>query len=303
MKTLLKTALILVALGLAFCALSPASRAEAKSCGGNGQQACALETPATPQCGAWLHELGGTCRPCGSAGLAACERPSNAMSCRAGLANHFGRCVVPGEGSARPAKLDLGQIFGGNRADKIRWAATQYLNVIEDAATELRATLPGQRDASALVAALETRNGAAVKRILAANPEFRASLDTLKRMGFNTITIGLQSRVGESTLQETGYSIDLDFAWAPRLYTTAAIGAATDLAGEEELVFSVLKPGNTRIGGAVYGTVTTLPASNAPVAMWFSDAPFDFTGFSLGLGVDAMWAGGAVSYATTKLWH
>ena len=302
MNTLLKTALILVALGLAFSALAPA-RAEARSCGGNGQRACATETPATARCGAWLHEVGGTCRPCGGAGMNACARQGVAMSCRAGLANHFGTCVALEDEALRPARLDLTQIFGGNRADKVRWAATQYLGMISDAASDVSRALPAARAAAALVAALEARDGVAVKRILAGNAEFRASLDTLKGMGFRTVTIGLQTRIDGGMVQETGYSIDLDFAWAPRLYTTAAVGASEEGMGEAEPIFSFLKPGNTRIGGAVCGTVTTLATDDTPLAMWFSEEPFDFTGFSLGLGVDAIWAGGSVRYATTKLWN
>ncbi|MBS8229198.1 hypothetical protein [Vannielia litorea] len=303
MKTLLKTALILVALGLAFSALAPASRAEASSCGGNGQKACALEAATAPRCGAWLHEVGGTCRPCGDAGLNACAWRSVEMSCRAGLANHFGRCVALDGAVTRPARLDLGQIFGGHRAEKLRWAASQYLAMIEEAAGEVRRALPEPRAASALVAALEARDSASVKHILAASPAFQDSLDTLERMGFNTVTIGLQSAEGNGVVTETGFSIDLGFTWAPRLYTTAAIGTEAEVAEGQELVFTFLKAGNTRIGGTAYGTVTAPEADSAPLTMWFSENPFDFTGFSLGLGVSTMWAGGAVSYAETKLWN
>ncbi|MFY0634980.1 MAG: hypothetical protein JXQ91_14300 [Vannielia sp.] len=304
MKTLVKTALILVALGLAFCALAPASRAEAKSCGGNGQQACAAEAATATQCAAWLHAVGGTCRPCGGEGLNACQWRSADMACHAGLANHFGRCIRVERNAISPAGFDLSQIFGGNRADKLRWAATQYTDMIADLAAETSATLPAGRAAADLVTALDARDGETAKRILAADPALRASFDKLRAMGFNTVTLGLQTRNTNGTLLETGFSLDLALAWTPRLYTTASVGAATSEIGRAELVFTFHKSGNTGITGEVYGAaVPTSAGQTTEMVMWFTENPFDFTGFSLGLATRSLWANGSVSFASTKLWN
>ncbi|MFZ7092302.1 hypothetical protein [Primorskyibacter sp. 2E233] len=292
MKSFVKRTMMVVALGLASASFAPASMAEAKSCGSNGQKACP-----------WHHK---------------------GPSCKPGLRNKWGKCVPAsqtivgkvGEGlkdigdgvgdKLQDVGSGIGNVFSGGNKEKVRAAARTQGAQIADIARQISKALPSGRDAKDLAKAIRDKDGNRVQSILKRNTQMRQSFDQLERLGFRTITVGIESSgsYGIGGAHETGFSMDMDFDSAAKVYTTTSLSGGYHFGGGNDLVFSFFKSGNAHIDGHAFGSIAEFDVgSGAGLNMWFSAKPFDFQGFSLGVGIGSIGGGGALTYAYTKLWN
>lgn len=290
MKTLLKTTLTLAALGLASATLSDTGAA----------QAAAFKLQ--PEVQVLTEDCGPA--PCGLV--------------RAGFLDDLGRGIVDvgkgigkgasevGKGVGKGVGQGVDKVFGGGKKDKVRKAARKEAKKIKSVARDIRHALPTGAEARKLARAIRDKDGRAVQALLRTNSGLRNSLKGLKRMGFNTITVGVESSgsyfVGGA--HETGFTMDIDFDRTPRIYTTTSLSGGYHFGGGNDLAFSFFKSGHNRIGGHAFGSIAEFDVgTGAGVNMWFSAKPFDFAGFSLGVGIGSVGGGGAVTYALTKVWN
>ncbi|MGH1413835.1 MAG: hypothetical protein ACRBB0_10080 [Pelagimonas sp.] len=309
MKSHIKNVLMVLALGLASAAMAPASMAQAKSCGGHGQKACAWHKPG-PECGTWLREVRGYCKPCGSKGQKACKIISKGKACKPNLSIKKGICVPTSStviGKIGDAVGDtVGGVFGGGKKEKILAESRKHGPEIARIAKHITRALPDGREARALAGAIKDKDGRAIQKILRDNDDLRDSFDALERMGFKTVTVGIEScgAFFAGGAHETGFAMDLDFTGTPQLYTTTSLSGGYHFGGGNDLVFSFYRSGHTRIDGHAFGSIAEFDAgSGVGVNMWFTAKPFDFSGFSLGVGIGSVGGGGALTYALTKIWN
>lgn len=309
MKPFFKRVLTILALGLTSAAMAPPSMAQAKSCGGKGQKACAWHKPG-PECRTWLREVRGICKPCGAKGQTACKIISKGKACKPNLLIKRGKCVPVSStmiGKIGDAVGDtVDGAFSNGKKEKLRNASRKKSAEIAGIASQITRALPDGREARELARAIKDKDGRAMQRILRNNSELRASFDALERMGFNTVTVGIESSGSfvAGGAHETGFSMDLDFAGTPKLYTTTSLSGGYHFGGGNDLVFSFFRSNHTRIDGHSFGSIAEFDAgTGVGVNMWFTAKPFDFAGFSLGVGIGSVGGGGAVTYAVTKIWN
>ncbi|PYG32506.1 hypothetical protein [Pelagimonas varians] len=309
MKPLIKRVLMILALGLASAAMAPPSAALAKSCGGSGQAACAWHKPG-PECRTWLREVRGYCKPCGAKGQKACKIISKGKACKPGLLIKKGKCVPASStmiGQIGDKVGDtVGGVFGGGKKEKLQAASRKHGPEIAGIARQISLALPDGRDAKALAQAIKDKDGRAIQRILSNNSDLRTSFEALERMGFKTVTVGIETSGSfvAGGAHETGFAMDLDFDGTPKLYTTTSLSGGYHFGGGNDLVFSFFRSSHTKIDGHAFGTIAEFDAgSGVGLNMWFTSKPFDFAGFSIGIGIGSLGGGGAVTYALTKIWN
>lgn len=314
-KTLVRTTG--AALMIAFAAvLVPVTPAEAASCGGKYQKACPWYKKGN-ECGTWLREVGGICKPCGSKNQRACKVISKGPACKHGLLIKKGKCVPAnqtvigkiGEGISDAADT-IGDGVGGAlnalQIKKVKKAAQEYGPRIAGAARDVARALPRGETARAVVSAIKRKDAMTVQSILLADPKLAPVLQKMQRMGFRTLTVGLESSgaFGLAGAHETGVSIDLSGAKRARLYTTTSVAGGYIAGGGNDLVFSFFRAKNNKIGGHAFGSIAEFDVgSGAGLNMWFLPKPFDFAGFSVGVGVGSVGGGGAVTYGYSKIWN
>ena len=280
MKTLVKTTLTVAALGLASASLTE-----------NGGAAYAAAFKMQPA--AQSHGL--FCKPL----------PCEVM--QTGFLDELGKGIVDvGRGIGPGVGQGVDSVFKGGKKAKVRKAARKEAKKIKGIARDITRALPSGADARKLARAIRNKDGRAAQALLRANGKLRNSLKGLKRLGFNSITVGVESSgsyfVGGA--HETGFTMDIDFDRTPRIYTTTSLSGGYHFGGGNDLVFSFFKSGHNRIGGHAFGSIAEFDVgSGAGLNMWFTSKPFDFAGFSLGVGIGSLGGGGAVTYALTKVWN
>ncbi len=305
MKPVIKRVLMVLALGLASATMTPPTQAIAKSCGGKGQSACAWHKPG-PECRRWLREIGGICKPCGAQGQKACKIISKGKACKPGLSIKKGKCVPTSSTVIGGIGDTVSGVFSGKKKEKVRAASKKHGAEIATIARQISAALPSGREAKALVKAIKDQDGNTLRRLLRNNQELRSSFEALERMGFKTMTVGIESSGAffAGGAHETGFSMDLDFDKTPRLYTTTSLSGGYHFGGGNDLVFSFFRASNNRIDGHAFGSIAEFDAgSGVGINMWFTAKPFDFAGFTLGIGIGSVGGGGALTYALTKIWN
>lgn len=320
MFTSIHTSLIRATLALLLtasaAALVSASPAEAATCGGKNQKACAWFKKGN-ECGNWLREVGGICKPCGSKNQRACKVISRGPACKSGLLIKKGKCVPANQtviGKVGEGIGDVGKAVGdgvsgiltSRQVQKVQKAARDHGPRIARIARDAARVLPRGDTARRVARAIKDKDAMAVQNILLSDPKFAPLLSQMQRMGFRTLTVGLESSgaFGLAGAHETGVSIDLSGRGKAKLYTTTSVAGGYIAGGGNDLVFSFFRARNTDIGGHAFGSIAEFDVgSGAGLNMWFLPKPFDFAGFSLGVGVGSIGGGGAVTYGYSKIWN
>lgn len=206
-----------------------------------------------------------------------------------------------GEATIGAVEQAVGALPGG----AVARATAAHSDRIGGLARDLAANLPDGRTAAALASALAAGDAAEAQRILRDHGPMRPLLDRLRARGFNTVAVGIESSaaaVGGGG-HETGVAMDIALTGQPRLYTTTSAALGYYFGGGNDLVFTFLRARPAAIDGHAVGSVAEFDVgSGAGMNMWFVVDPFDFAGFSLGVGIGSVGGGGALTYAYTNSW-
>lgn len=273
---------------------------QAKSCGGLNQKACAFFKKG-PECDAWLYKSHGRCRPCGSKGQRNCPILKRGRACKPGLGIRHGRCVA----ASQTFWGRVGHAFTPHSLDRAKAEAKKRARAVKPIVDTLMRVMPRGREAKDIIMAIQRKDARAAQNILLNKPGMRDAFRQMRRAGFRSATVGIESSAayGVGAGHETGISIDLDLRNPPRLYTMTSLAGGYYFGGGNDLVISALRPRNDRIGGHAIGTAAEFDVgSGGGVNMWFAPKPFDFAGFSVGIGIGSVGGGGAATYGFTKVY-
>lgn len=279
-------ALVLVAASAAFIA-TPKS-AEARACGGLNQKACSVLRK-HPGCRAWLSNQRGRCRPCGSLRQRACPLLKRGSPCKSGLRVKRGRC------QQHVAKPNNSKILAKARIQIRKWRP-----VIRSMGGFAR----GMTRVRQVRALLKARRPIDVQRAIEMDPNIQNTYRALKRLGFNTMTIGIESSVsvGAGYARETGTSLDVHQRARGRLYVANSFyGGIVGNVGND-IVISAFTARNGNIGGPALGAMGSFDiGSGVGITIWYDKRTLRAIGISVAIGAGSVGGGGAVVSTKTRV--
>ncbi len=277
--------LLAVGTGAAF------DQAQAAQCGGLNQQACPV-LKRGPVCKAWLTKVGRFCRPCGGLNQRACPVLKGGKTCKPGLRRRRGICV-------RKQASKMEQLKNRLFRDAQR-EVRRLKPIIDDLVRYAKGT---RRD---LIRAIKTRRPDDIRKVIERHPRIRLTYSALKRLGFNTMTVGLESSgsAGIGYARETGASLDVHRRARARLYA-ANTGIAGGIANVgNDIAISAFTARNHDIGGpALWGALGSFNvATGVGLTIWYEKKTLRAVGFSVNIGVGNIGAGGAILHTKTRVY-
>jgi hypothetical protein len=143
-----------------------------------------------------------------------------------------------------------------------------------------------------------------IARILTGQSETEGLFRLMRRAGFNTTTLGIESSgsFGAGYARETGGSIDINKRARTRLYTANSfLGGYVANVGND-VVISAYTARNDDIGGALLGAYGSFEVgSGVALTIWYDTHTLLVQGLSVNIGVGNVGAGGAFVYVSTKV--
>ena len=317
-------------LGLIFVLILAASQfaatpqAEAAKCGGLGQHACKkFPNPLQPYCQQWLRNVHGICRPCGGRGQQACMVASKGTVCKQWLRRVNGTCLPCG------GRREVACMVGAKgpvckppyiRSHGIcvtRADASKHARILADAKRQVRKLKPlidkmaavlrkigKSRTITNIKRSVKSGKPEQIARILTGQSETEGLFRLMRRAGFNTTTLGIESSgsFGAGYARETGGSIDINKRARTRLYTANSfLGGYVANVGND-VVISAYTARNDDIGGALLGAYGSFEVgSGVALTIWYDTHTLLVQGLSVNIGVGNVGAGGAFVYVNTKV--
>lgn len=278
-------------LALLICAATPflaAAPAQA-ACGGLNQKACPVFKKG-PQCGRWLTNVKGTCRPCGGKNQRACPITKKGKACKSGLGWKLGKCVVK-KATVKDRLLK-----------DARTRAKRLKPVIRKVAAVLR-RVGNKNMIKKLKAALKSKNPVAIHRAMQ-DVKQRAMQDALYKAGFRTMTVGIQSSIAVAGGygREMGAAQDIYGKNRADMYVGKTYFGGVILGVGNDLVISAFTDNQRNIAGSAYAAIGNFDVgSGVGVVLWYDKKTLMIKGFSVGIGVGSVGAGGAFGHGTTYL--
>jgi hypothetical protein len=264
--------------------------AQAAPCGGLNQRACPLLKKG-PQCGQWLVNVNKFCRPCGGLNQRACPIIAKGPTCKPGLSRKNNMCV---EAKSTAASKIL------NDAKR---RAQQLKPLINNLAALVRTI--GRSKMARIKALLKAKKPDDVRKVIESTGDIAATYMLMKRLGFNTMTVGIESSgsIGVGYARETGASLDINKRARPRLYVTNSFFGGVIANVGNDIAISAYKSGNGAIGGPALGALGSFDVgTGVGITIWYNKVTLQAIGVSVNVGIGNVGAGGAVVDAKTTVY-
>ncbi|MGA9333839.1 MAG: hypothetical protein WBV39_06135 [Rudaea sp.] len=317
-------------LGLIFIVVFAASQfaaappAQAATCGGLNQHACKkFPNPLKPYCQQWLRNVHGICRPCGGLNQQACMVASKGTVCKQWLRRVKGvcrpcggrrqqACMIGAKGSVCKPRFIRSHGICVTRAD-----AGKIARIMDDAKRRVRRLKPlignmaallrkiGKRPISNIKLLVKKGKPEDIARILLGEPQINTTFALMRKFGFNTTTLGVESSASlvGGYARETGGSIDINKRARTRLYAANSFLAGVVANVGNDLVISAYTKENDRIGGPLFGALGSFDVgSGVGITLWYDTETLIVQGLSVNIGIGNIGAGGAVVYVDTKVY-
>lgn len=262
------------------------------ACGGLNQKACPVFKKG-PQCRAWLTNVKGACRPCGGLNQRACPITKKGKACKPGLKWKLGKCTKPKANKAQK-KLQL--------LNDAKRQAQRLKPLIRQIASVLR-RFKGKKTIRNIKTALKSKNPIKMQRTMQ-EIKTRALQDALTRAGFRTMTVGVQSSlaVAGGYGRETGAAQDVYGRNRVNMYVSKTYYGGVIAGVGNDLVISAFTDTQHNIGGSLYAAIGNFDVgSGVGLVFWYDKRSFRIKGFSVGIGIGNVGAGGAVGHGSTYL--
>jgi hypothetical protein len=264
--------------------------AQAASCGGLNQRACPL-LKRGPQCGQWLVNVNKFCRPCGGLNQRACPIIAKGPTCKPGLSRKNNRCV-----KATPTVASKILNDAKRRARQLKPLINRLVALVR---TISRSKI------GRIKALLKAKNPDDVRKVIESTPDIAATYALMKRLGFNTMTVGIESSgsLGVGYARETGASLDINKRARPRLYVTNSFFGGVIANVGNDIVVSAYQAHNGQISGPALGALGSFDvATGVGITIWYQKTTLRVMGVSVNVGIGNIGAGGAVVDAKTKVY-